>query len=153
MLVLTRLSHHQRASFIFRCPGCRPDETENRRDKGYANSKLGSQGVVIFAICDFERSDYSANSPNALHAYLLISILSIPVDPVFLALVIGHWSLVIGHWSLGIRHWSLVIDHLALFVCLCPFSFILCPFSFVLCPLSFILYPLSFVLCLSTNRH
>jgi len=31
----------------------------------------------------FERSDYSANSPNALHAYLLISILSIPVDPVF----------------------------------------------------------------------
>ena len=75
----------KQASFIFRCPGCRSNETENRRDKGYANSKLGSQGVVIFAICKFERSDLSANSPNALHAYLLISILSIPVDPIFVS--------------------------------------------------------------------
>ena len=58
------------------------NKTENRRDKGYANSKLGSQGVSVFAICKFECSDLSANSPNALHAYLLISILSIPVDPI-----------------------------------------------------------------------
>ena len=82
MLYLARLSHPKQASFIFRCPGCRSNETEHRRDKGYSNSKLGSQGVVIFAICKFERSDLSANSPNALHAYLLISILSIPVDPI-----------------------------------------------------------------------
>jgi hypothetical protein len=81
VLYLVPLSHPNGTSFIFRCPGCRSDETENRRDKGYANSKLGSQGVVIFAIYKFERSDYSANSPNALHAYLLISILSIPVEP------------------------------------------------------------------------
>ncbi len=29
-------------SFVFRCPNCRSNETENRRDKSYANSKLGS---------------------------------------------------------------------------------------------------------------
>jgi hypothetical protein len=42
VLFLVRLSHLSQTSFVFRCPYCRFNKTEHRRDKSYANSKLGS---------------------------------------------------------------------------------------------------------------